>query len=75
MSEIKKIQINQSKVKYILIGSDSYMCMMVDLTKDPEAGLLSDENCIDVPFNSQTVTALCEMVREKDIPVFDFVRG
>ena len=74
MSEKKTIYLKQDEIKYILIGGDSYLCMMVDLTADVEADMLSDANCIDVPFNSQTVTALCEMVREYDIPVIDFVR-
>ena len=75
MSEKKVIKIKTDKIKYILVSDDSYMCMMVDLTENVDKDLLSDENCIEVPFNSQTVTALCEMVREHDVAVLDFVRS
>jgi len=70
----KEIEVVAEDVKYVLVGKDSYMLMMVDLTDNVELDLLTDENCIDVPFNSQTITALCEMVREHDVAVLDFVR-
>ena len=61
--------IDATKIKYILVGSDSYMCMMVD----PGIDMLEDGNCIDVPFNSQSVTALCGLIKEYDIQVLDFM--
>ena len=71
----KEIEVVAEDVKYVIVGKDSYMLMMVDLTDNVELALLTDKNCIEVPFSSHTITKLCDLVREHDVAVLDFVRG
>ena len=74
MSDVKTIKIVAEEVKYVLCGQDSYMCMMVDLTDDVDKDILSDENCVEVHYNSQTVSELCKMHAEYGFAVLDFVK-
>ena len=72
MSKEKAIKLIGADVKMVLVGVDSYMVFTEDLKGLIEESLLLTEDIIEVPFTSQSITALCDLVREHDTPVVDY---